>query len=168
MENGNARDKTLSTQLKFLKLSLEKVFCVKSLSQSICSKINLFSGASSIYGAELTENKFKQRNLGGIPGGEIFKRESNQFQKTFSQVRLPRHWDFSVCSGPTGQRRTTYARPSQPTDILIGRSHPIFGNNPWSLQNDGCGERGLVLNLPFAFLGAGVQPDPNSHKGRWA
>ena len=79
MENGNARDKTLSTQLKFLKLSLEKVFCVQSLSQSICSKINLFSGASSIYGAELTENKFKQRNLGGIPGGEIFKRESNQF-----------------------------------------------------------------------------------------
>ena len=96
------------------------------------------------------------------------KENQTNFKKTFSQVRLPRHWDFSVCSGPTGQRRTTYARPSQPTDILIGRSHPIFGNNPWSLQNDGCGERGLVLNLPFAFLGAGVQPDPNSHKGRWA
>ena len=77
------------------------------------------------------------------------------------QVRLPRHWDFSVCSGPAGQRRTTYARPSQATDILIGRSHPLFGSNPWSLQNEGCGKRGLVLNLPFAFL---ASPDP-SHKG---
>ena len=83
------------------------------------------------------------------------------------QVRLPRHWDFSVCSGPAGQRRTTYARPSQATDILIGRSHPLFGSNPWSLQTEGCGKRGLVLNLPFAFLAqpsASLRLEP-SHKG---
>ena len=70
-----------------------------------------------------------------------------------------------MCSGPAGQRRTTYARPSQATDILIGRSHPLFGSNPWSLQTEGCGKRGLVLNLPFAFLAHTASlPDP-SHKG---
>ena len=79
------------------------------------------------------------------------------------QVRVPRHWDFSVCSGTAGQRRTSYARPSQDTDILIGRSHPLFGSQPWSLQTGGCGQQGLVLNLPFAFL---TRPVPNhTHKG---
>ena len=79
------------------------------------------------------------------------------------QVRVPRHWDFSVCSSPAGQRRTTYARPSQDTDILIGRSHPLFGSRPWSLQNEGCAKRGNILNLPFAFLTQSV-PDL-VHKG---
>ena len=79
------------------------------------------------------------------------------------EVRVPRHWDFSVCSGTAGQRRTSYARPSHDTDILIGRSHPVFGSQPWSIQTGGCGQQGLVLNLPFAFL---TQPVPNhTHKG---
>lgn len=68
------------------------------------------------------------------------------------QVKVPRHWDFSVCSGPSGQRRTTYARPSQSTDIIIGRNHPVFGSRPWTLQNRGCGQRGLIINLPYWFL----------------
>ena len=68
------------------------------------------------------------------------------------QVKVPRHWDFSVCSGPSGQRRTTYARPSQSTDIIIGRNHPVFGTQPWTLQNRGCGQKGLIINLPYSFL----------------
>ena len=68
------------------------------------------------------------------------------------QVKVPRHWDFSVCSGPSGQRRTTYARPSQSTDIIIGRNHPVFGTQPWTLQNRGCGQQGLIINLPYSFL----------------
>merc|ERR1711874_367164 len=68
------------------------------------------------------------------------------------QVKVPRHWDFSVCSGPSGQRRTTYARPSQSTDIIIGRNHPVFGTRPWTLQNRGCGQQGLIINLPYSFL----------------
>ena len=68
------------------------------------------------------------------------------------QVKVPRHWDFSVCSGPSGQRRTTYARPSQSTDIIIGRNHPVFGTRPWTLQNRGCGQQGLIINLPYSFM----------------
>ena len=41
----------------------------------------------------------------------------------------------------------------------------MFGSQPWSLQAGGCGERGLLLNLPFAFLtqsGTSLE-----HKGGW-
>ena len=123
MENGNARDKTLSTQLKFLKLSLEKVFCVQSLSQSICSKINLFSGASSIYGAELTENKFKQRNLGGIPGGEIFKRESNQFKKNIFPGPASETLGFLCVLWPD-RTATNYICSTESTDGYPDREKP--------------------------------------------
>ena len=123
MENGNARDKTLSTQLKFLKLSLEKVFCVQSLSQSICSKSNLFSGASSIYGAELTENKFKQRNLGGIPGGEIFKRESNQFQKNIFSGPASETLGFLCVLWPD-RTATNYICSAESTDGYPDREKP--------------------------------------------
>ena len=64
---------------------------------------------------------------------------------------IPPGWDFSQCSG-RGARLGTYSRPLSQPDILIGSSHPVFGSHPWTLQNQGCGKKGLLINLPQSFL----------------
>ena len=52
-----------------------------------------------------------------------------------------------------GQRRqSSYIRPVHDADIVIGQNHPQFGGHPWTLQNRGCGDRGLLINLPISFL----------------
>ena len=52
-----------------------------------------------------------------------------------------------------GQRRqSSYIRPVHEADIVIGNNHPQFGGHPWTLQNRGCGDRGLLINLPISFL----------------
>ena len=66
-------------------------------------------------------------------------------------VSVPPGWDFSQCSG-RGDRLGTYSRPLSQPDILIGDSHPVFGSHPWTLQNQGCGKKGLLINLPQSFL----------------
>ena len=39
-----------------------------------------------------------------------------------------------------------------PGDIVLGPSHPQFGSHPWTLAHRGCGHRGLLINLPVAFV----------------
>ena len=66
------------------------------------------------------------------------------------QVLVPQTWDWSLCQGQ--RRQSSYVRPVREADILVGDSHPRFGSHPWTLHNRGCGERGLLINLPISFL----------------
>ena len=66
-------------------------------------------------------------------------------------VEIPPGWDFSLCSGQ-GERQGTYSSPLSRPDILLGSSHPVFGSHPWTLQNQGCGRKGLLINLPESFV----------------
>ena len=66
------------------------------------------------------------------------------------QVVVPQAWDWSLCQGQ--RRQSSYVRPAREADILIGESHPQFGSHPWTLSSRGCGERGLLINLPISFL----------------
>ncbi|KAK4302866.1 hypothetical protein Pmani_025091 [Petrolisthes manimaculis] len=35
---------------------------------------------------------------------------------------------------------------------LVGKDHPMFGGQPWTLQPQGCGVSGSLLYLPYSFL----------------
>ena len=66
------------------------------------------------------------------------------------QVVVPRSWDWGQCQALG--RQSSYVRPVMEADILVGESHPQFGSHPWTLNSRGCGERGLLINLPISFL----------------
>ena len=63
---------------------------------------------------------------------------------------VPQTWDWTRCQGQ--RRQSSYVRPVSEADILVGESHPQFGSHPWTLNSRGCGERGLLINLPISFL----------------
>jgi len=61
------------------------------------------------------------------------------------EVRVPRGWDFSTCG--TG-RVATYRQPVQRPHIRV-----VEGGGPaYSLQQGGCGRRGLAVVLPLGLL----------------
>ena len=66
------------------------------------------------------------------------------------QVVVPQTWDWTRCQGQ--RRQSSYVRPVSKADILVGESHPQFGSHPWTLNSRGCGEQGLLINLPISFL----------------
>ncbi|CAL4254824.1 unnamed protein product, partial [Meganyctiphanes norvegica] len=36
--------------------------------------------------------------------------------------------------------------------VMVGPSHPVFGNNPWTQQPRGCGEQGDFIYIPEGYL----------------
>ena len=104
-------------------------------------------------------NRFTQHLLFQIllSKSSDYSRQLNPSQDnsgTEYKLLIPRHWDFSRCQdGRDASRRVgTYERPVETADILVGDNHPQFGGHPWTLQHQGCGHQGLVINVPISFL----------------
>ena len=85
----------------------------------------------------------------------VYTRELNPRSRMAEvEVRVPRHWDWRLCDAG-GRRRSAggHHGPARgPGDIVLGPSHPQFGSHPWTLAHRGCGHRGLLINLPVAFV----------------
>lgn len=61
-------------------------------------------------------------------------------------VNLPDHWPDS-CTG-----QFVEVSSGEESDFVIGRTHPIYGDNVWTQQSRGCGERGDFIYLTAKSL----------------
>ena len=84
----------------------------------------------------------------------IYNLTNGRVHLTDIHIQLPASW----ASAPAGQcvPSTTISAPAWPSaDVkLTAAEHPVFGDQPWSLQYDGCGQPAKYLTLPAAFLNA--------------
>ena len=71
-------------------------------------------------------------------------------------VLLPAAWARAGCATPeaevveTNQRAA--AAPAPLVSVLAASAQPVLGAAPWTLQHGGCGQPGLGMQLPRAFL----------------
>ena len=65
----------------------------------------------------------------------------------------------SASCTPAGSFPSSYVHKE---DVKIIASHPVLGDNPWSVQFGGCQQRGKNIELPLGFLGKNTTMDSKS------
>lgn len=80
------------------------------------------------------------RNIFNLTNGRVLLRDV--------QLLLPSSWHTDQCS-PDG---AVVGNHRDEADIKIISSHPVLGDQPWTLQFGGCGEQGSNIELPVGFL----------------
>ena len=73
-------------------------------------------------------------------------------------ILLPSSWHTSSCT-PAGSILSSYVHDE---DVKIIGSHPVLGDNPWTVQFGGCGQGGKNIELPLGFLGKNSTMDSKS------
>ena len=73
------------------------------------------------------------------------------FFKSVSIV-VPSSWQNGKCQ--TIIRPPKGGTPYRSQDIVVTNTHPVYGDNPHTLQTSGCGHPGDKINLPYSFVTA--------------
>lgn len=61
-------------------------------------------------------------------------------------INLPDHWSDSCVNGDVVSSR------GEQSDFIIGRSHPVYGDQIWTQQSRGCGDQGDFVYLSEKLL----------------
>ena len=65
-------------------------------------------------------------------------------------IDIPKTWDFTKCGR---QRKTSHTNSLGAVDIEITGKEKSFGSNsPWTVQHQGCGEKGFVVKISEGFF----------------
>ena len=70
--------------------------------------------------------------------------------KEIVTIDIPKTWDFTKCGR---HRITSHTKSFAAADIEISGKEQSLGNiSPWTVQHQGCGEKGLVVRIYEGFF----------------
>ena len=70
--------------------------------------------------------------------------------KEVIMVDIPSTWDFTKCGR---HRKTSHIKSHGTADIEITGTQESLGKvSPWTVQHQGCGEKGLVVRVSEGFF----------------